>query len=81
MLKPAFIEENLKYLDKIKKLSGNIVTVIGFVNRDFGIYNSAAICSGKKIISIYNKQFLPNYSVFDEERYFQKGLRNLSFSS
>ncbi|MCG2788768.1 MAG: NAD+ synthase [Actinomycetia bacterium] len=79
VLKPAFIEENLKYLDKIKKLSDNIVIIIGFVNKDFEIYNSAAICSSKKIISIYNKQFLPNYSVFDEERYFQKGLETLIF--
>jgi len=79
VLKPAFIEENLKYLDKIKELSDSIVTIIGFVNKDFEIYNSAAICSNKKIVSIYNKQFLPNYSVFDEERYFQKGLETLIF--
>ncbi len=86
LLKPAFIEENLKYLDKVKKLSDSIVIIIGFVNKEFEIYNSAAICSGKKVLSIYNKQFLPNYSVFDEERYFQKGfessifqLRNMSF--
>lgn len=79
VLKPAFIEENLKYLDKIKKLSDSIVIIIGFVNKDFEIYNSAAICSSKKIISIYNKQFLPNYSVFDEERYFQKGLETIIF--
>ncbi|MCL5072751.1 MAG: NAD+ synthase [Actinobacteria bacterium] len=79
VLKPAFIEENLKYFDKIKKLSDSIVIIIGFVNKDFEIYNSAAICSGKKVISVYNKQFLPNYSVFDEERYFQKGLETLIF--
>jgi len=79
LLKPSFIEENLKYLDKIRKLSDGIIIIIGFVNKDFEIYNSAAICSGKKIISIYNKQFLPNYSVFDEERYFQKGLETFIF--
>jgi NAD+ synthase (glutamine-hydrolysing) len=73
LLKPAFVEENLKYLEKIKNISGNIVVIIGFVNKTFEIYNSAAIICNKKIISIYNKQYLPNYSVFDEERYFQKG--------
>ncbi len=73
LLKPAFVEENLKYLEKIKNISGNFVVVIGFVNKTFEIYNSAAIICNKKIISIYNKQYLPNYSVFDEERYFQKG--------
>jgi len=73
LLKPAFIEENLKYLEKIKNISGDIVVIIGFVNKAFEIYNSAAIICNKKIVSICNKQYLPNYSVFDEERYFQKG--------
>jgi len=73
LLKPAFVEENLKYLEKIRNISGNFVVVIGFVNKTFEIYNSAAIICNKKIISICNKQYLPNYSVFDEERYFQKG--------
>jgi NAD+ synthase (glutamine-hydrolysing) len=73
VLKPAFIEENLKYLDKIKNLTSSITAIIGFVNKEYEIYNSAAILSNKKTASIYNKQFLPNYSVFDEERYFQKG--------
>ncbi len=87
VLKPAFIEENLKYLDKIKDLSENIIIIIGFINKNLEIYNSAAVLSNKKINSIYNKQFLPNYSVFDEERYFQKGkdiyifkFNNISFS-
>jgi NAD+ synthase (glutamine-hydrolysing) len=73
LLKPAFVEENLKYLEKIKNITGNIVAVVGFVNKTFEIYNSAAIICNKKIISVCNKQYLPNYSVFDEERYFQKG--------
>ena len=73
LLKPAFIEENLNYLEKIKNISGNIIVIIGFVNKTFEIYNSAAIICNKKIVSICNKQYLPNYSVFDEERYFQKG--------
>jgi NAD+ synthase (glutamine-hydrolysing) len=76
VLKPAFIEENLKYLEKIKNLSENIVIIAGFINRDHEIYNSAAILNDKNLVSIYNKQFLPNYSVFDEERYFQKGSYN-----
>ncbi len=73
LLKPAFIEENLKYLEKIKNITGNIVVIAGFVNKAFEIYNSAAIICNKEIVSICNKQYLPNYSVFDEERYFQKG--------
>ncbi|MCL5073170.1 MAG: NAD+ synthase, partial [Actinobacteria bacterium] len=48
-------------------------------NRENEIFNSAAIMHDKKIVSVYNKQHLPNYSVFDEERYFQKGIKNKIF--
>jgi NAD+ synthase (glutamine-hydrolysing) len=74
LLKTAFINENLKYIDKISKATGDIVAIVGFAGSTSGsIYNSAAIMTGTKIVSVYNKQHLPNYSVFDEERYFQKG--------
>ena len=79
LLKPAFIEENLAHLSKIRELTENITVITGFVNKNFDIYNSAAILSNKKTAAIYNKQYLPNYSVFDEERYFQKGTENFIF--
>ncbi|MFO7928946.1 MAG: NAD+ synthase [Candidatus Humimicrobiaceae bacterium] len=80
LLKPAFIEDNLKYLEKVKGLSENIVIILGFANRDQYLYNSAAVMHDGEIASTYNKQFLPNYSVFDEERYFQKGSNNLVYA-
>lgn len=77
LLKTDFVNENIKYLYKLQKITTNIVAVIGFVNKEHdGIYNSAAVLHNKGIKSIYNKQFLPNYSVFDEERYFKKGSQN-----
>ncbi|MHB8279045.1 MAG: NAD+ synthase [Candidatus Humimicrobiaceae bacterium] len=79
LLKPSFIDKNLEYIEKIKLLSENIVVICGFIGRENEIYNSAALMHDKKIVSVYNKQHLPNYSVFDEERYFQKGSRNKVF--
>ena len=76
LLKPSFIEKNITYIEKIKLLSENIIIVCGFIGRENEIYNSAAIMYQKKILGVYNKEHLPNYSVFDEERYFQKGSRN-----
>ena len=76
LLKPSFIEKNIAYIEKIKLLSENILIICGFIGRENEIYNSAAIMYQKKIIGVYNKEHLPNYSVFDEERYFQKGSRN-----
>ena len=66
LLKTDFVNENIEYLHKLQKITTNIVAIIGFVNKEHdGIYNSAAVLHNKGIKSIYNKQFLPNYSVFD----------------
>lgn len=73
LLRPAFIEQNLAYIEAVRELCSNITAVIGFVYRENDIFNSAAIINNKKLVSVYNKQYLPNYSVFDEERYFRKG--------
>jgi len=80
LLKTSFIDENISCLAKLTKIATNIVAVTGFVDRGKdGIYNSAAVIHKKQIKSVYNKQFLPNYSVFDEERYFKKGNINYVF--
>ncbi|MBN2364678.1 MAG: NAD+ synthase [Calditrichaeota bacterium] len=79
LLKPGFIEENLTYLHKIVDKTEDITAIIGFVDRDDDIYNSAAIIHHKKLAGIYHKIFLPNYGVFDEDRYFQAGQEVLVF--
>ncbi len=76
LLKPSFVDLNQKFAQKLAELSDNIITVIGFAYKNGGLFNAAAVLCNKKIIHIYKKQFLPNYSVFDEERYFQKGMAN-----
>ncbi len=74
VLKPHFIKENLECLDAIKKATKDMVAVVGFVDQDKkGVYNSAAVISNKKIYYKYHKMELPNYSVFDEKRYFKSG--------
>ena len=74
LLKPKFISDNLGYLKKLAKVVSDIVVIVGFVDRKINrLYNSSAvICSGK-IIGVYHKMRLPNYGVFDEERYFEAG--------
>ncbi len=78
LLKPGFVDANLHALDKIVVASGELsglTTVVGFVDRDHDIYNAAAVISEGKLAGVYHKHFLPNYSVFDENRYFQVGLK------
>jgi NAD+ synthase (glutamine-hydrolysing) len=73
LLKPQFIKQNRESLGKITEHSSGIAVVVGFVDSDADIYNAAAVLYNKKLIGIYHKFYLPNYGVFDENRYFQAG--------
>ena len=73
LLKPQFIEDNIEALDKIVKASGDITAIVGFVDKKGGIFNAAAIISNGRLVDVYHKKHLPNYGVFDEQRYFQPG--------
>ncbi|MCK5237630.1 MAG: NAD+ synthase, partial [Deltaproteobacteria bacterium] len=79
LLKPAFIDENQGTLKKISKKIKGITAVIGFVDRDDSIYNAAAVVSGGRINCVYRKMLLPNYGVFDEQRYFTPGAEPINF--
>ncbi|HLX57521.1 MAG TPA: NAD+ synthase [Ktedonobacteraceae bacterium] len=76
LLKPGFVEANLRALQELidasRKFPG-LTSVIGFVDREHDIYNAAAIIHEGKLCGTYHKHYLPNYGVFDENRYFQAG--------
>ena len=73
LFKPQFIQANLQSLQKIIEASNGITVVVGFVDSDGDIYNAAALISDGKLIGTYHKIYLPNYGVFDENRYFRAG--------
>jgi NAD+ synthase (glutamine-hydrolysing) len=73
LFKPQFIQANLQSLQKIVEASQGITVVVGYVDSDGDIYNAAALISDGKLIGTYHKMYLPNYGVFDENRYFRAG--------
>jgi len=73
LLKPQFIKQNRESLDKMIEHSSGIAVVVGFVDSDADIYNAAAVLYNKNLVGVYHKFYLPNYGVFDENRYFQAG--------
>src|SRR5438093_9397795 len=75
LLKPQFIDANLAGLEKIINASREITVIVGFVERQDDIFNAAAIAQNGKLVTTYQKIYLPNYGVFDEFRYFQSGHR------
>jgi NAD+ synthase (glutamine-hydrolysing) len=73
LFKPQFIQANLQSLQKIVEASQGITVVVGYVDSDGDIYNAAALISDGKLVGNYHKMYLPNYGVFDENRYFRAG--------
>ena len=73
LLKPKFIEDNIKALQKIISECKGIAAVVGFIDSRDDIFNAAAIIHDRGLMGVYHKQYLPNYGVFDENRYFQAG--------
>ena len=78
LLKPRFIDDQLAALHDFAATTGNCVAIVGFVDRnEANLCNAAAICANGQIQHIYRKRSLPNYSVFDEKRYFTPGTEPL----
>ncbi|MGH9157978.1 MAG: NAD+ synthase [Acidimicrobiales bacterium] len=73
LLKPGFVDANLAALEKLAARTGRCAAVLGFVDRDGPLRNAAAVCAHGEVLGIYHKRRLPNYAVFDEQRYFAAG--------
>ena len=74
LFKRSFVDANVDAMEEVVSASRGIAVVLGYVQpRDNGVANSAAIGCDGRLIDTYDKIFLPNYGVFDEERYFVKG--------
>jgi NAD+ synthase (glutamine-hydrolysing) len=73
LLKPSFVADNVTALEKVAAATGRCAIVVGFVGATpdgQGLSNAAAVCAGGRVVGIYRKRFLPNYGVFDEQRWF-----------
>jgi NAD+ synthase (glutamine-hydrolysing) len=73
LFKPAFIEANLAALGDVARATRGITAVVGFVDKRDDIFNAAAVLHDGARAGVYHKRYLPNYGVFDENRYFQAG--------
>jgi len=73
LLKPQFLQENMEALNSLAGEVRGIVAVVGFVEVEDDIFNALAVISEGEVRGVYRKIFLPNYGVFDEYRYFQRG--------
>ncbi len=73
LLKPGFVADNVAALEKVAAATGQCAVVVGFVGAapgGEGLANAAAVCAGGRVAGVYRKRCLPNYGVFDEQRWF-----------
>ena len=73
LLKEHFLADAATALRELATRAREIVAVVGFPERAEDVFNSAAVLAGGAVHAIYRKVYLPNYGVFDEQRYFQAG--------
>src|SRR5436305_172174 len=73
LLKPGFVADNLEAMEKVASQTEGCAAVFGFVDSDRDLRNAAAVCANGRLMGTYHKRFLPNYAVFDEQRYFAPG--------
>ena len=73
LFKPSFIRSNIEKMHEVVASSQGITVVVGFVDSQGDIYNAAAVAHDGQLVGIYHKMYLPNYGVFDEDRYFKAG--------
>jgi NAD+ synthase (glutamine-hydrolysing) len=73
LLKPGFLRDAQCCLDELAKACSGLVAVVGFPDARGDVYNAAAVLADGKVAGVYHKRRLPNYGVFDEERYFRTG--------
>jgi NAD+ synthase (glutamine-hydrolysing) len=70
LLKPAFVAQANEALEKLATRTGRCAAVVGFPEAGRDLFNAAAVCAQGKVQGVYRKHLLPNYAVFDEQRYF-----------
>jgi NAD+ synthase (glutamine-hydrolysing) len=81
VFRPSFVDANLEALGELaERTERRCAVLVGFVDRtERGLHNAAALLRGGRVEDRYHKHRLPNYGVFDEQRYFVPGDRGCAF--
>ena len=73
LLRPGFVRAAREALDEIAAACTGVTALVGCPLFETDLSNACAVCAGGEVRGVYRKQFLPNYGVFDEHRYFAAG--------
>jgi NAD+ synthase (glutamine-hydrolysing) len=73
LLRPGFVRAARRAVDTIAEAAHGITALVGAPHLDADLYNACFVLAHGEVRSIYRKWYLPNYGVFDEDRYFAAG--------
>src|SRR5215208_38438 len=73
LLRPGFVRAAEESLQAIAAETRGLTALVGTPWFDRDLFNACAVCSEGGLKALYRKRFLPNYGVFDEDRYFAPG--------
>jgi NAD+ synthase (glutamine-hydrolysing) len=73
LLRPGFVRAARRAIDGIAKATHGITVLVGAPHLDADLYNACFVIAHGEVRSVYRKRYLPNYGVFDEDRYFAAG--------
>jgi NAD+ synthase (glutamine-hydrolysing) len=73
LLRPAFVRAARRSVDEVAAATDGIVALVGAPWFELDLTNACVVCAGGQVRAVYSKQYLPNYGVFDEHRYFAEG--------
>jgi NAD+ synthase (glutamine-hydrolysing) len=73
LLRPGFVRAAERTLQEVARETRGLVALVGVPTFERDLYNTCAVLAGGEVKARYRKRFLPNYGVFDEDRYFAPG--------
>ena len=73
LLKTSFLDSAQLAIRELAAQTRDIVAIVGYPEQADDVYNTAAVLADGEVVATYRKMYLPNYGVFDEQRYFQSG--------
>jgi NAD+ synthase (glutamine-hydrolysing) len=73
LLRPGFVRAAERCVETIAREARGTTVLVGGPHFDRDLYNACYVLSGGEVKAVYRKRFLPNYGVFDEDRYFAPG--------
>src|SRR3954467_6203392 len=73
LIKTTFLRRTAERLEELAEAADDIVALVGYPQLRDDVYNAMAVLADGAVQAVYQKMWLPNYGVFDEQRYFQQG--------